>query len=324
MPMLALVLDGELKLRDDYPMPEPSHDEALIRVHQAGICNTDLELIRGYSGFRGILGHEFVGVVESHPAPEWVGQRVVGEINIACGGCDNCRAGLRAHCSRGRAVGIGGSDGAFAEYLVLPTENLHIVPPDLPDDAAVFAEPLAAAIEITEQVHIGPTDRVVILGDGKLGLLCAQVLALTQCNLTLVGHHSTSLQLAEHWGIPTRQVLPSDDLPSELGHSDVVVECTGSPDGFDTALHLVRPRGTVVLKSTYHRRANTDMNAVVVNELTLIGSRCGPFTPALHLLASGQVDVFPLIHARYPLTDALEAFGRASQRGTLKVLLDIP
>lgn len=321
--MLAIVLDGELKLRNDCPVPEPSRGEALIRVQLAGICNTDLELLRGYHGFRGIPGHEFVGVVERHPDDRWVGRRVVGEINIACGECENCRAGRRNHCSRGGAVGIRAYNGAFAEYLVLPIENLHQVPPEVPDDVAVFTEPLAAALEILYHVYIRPTDRVVILGDGKLGLLCAQVLALAPCELILVGRHPANLQLAERWDITTRQVSPGDDLPPGLDKADVVVDCTGSSAGLDAALRLVRPRGTVVLKSTYHGRANTDMTAVVVNELTLIGSRCGPFAPALHLLARGQVDVLPLIHARYPLADALEAFERATQRGTLKVLLDM-
>ncbi|MFQ5855998.1 MAG: alcohol dehydrogenase catalytic domain-containing protein [Anaerolineae bacterium] len=321
--MLALVLDDQLKLVDDYPMPTPALGEALIHVHKAGICNTDLELVRGYQGFRGILGHEFVGVVEQHPDPEWVGRRVVGEINLACGECERCQAGLRTHCLHRTVLGIAGHDGAFAEYLVLPTENLHPVPSDLPDDAAVFTEPLAAACEILQQVHIPPGDRVVLLGDGKLGLLCAQVLALTQCDLTVIGHHAGKLQLAEQWGIPTRLVSRDEDLPSDVGPADVVVECTGSPAGFDQALRLVRSRGTIVLKSTYHGRADADMTAVVVNEVTLVGSRCGPFAPALHLLTSGKVDVRSLIHARHPLADALEAFEHAARGGTLKVLLDM-
>lgn len=318
--MLALVLDDELTLVDDYPIPTPAPGEALIQVRKAGICNTDLELIRGYQGFRGVLGHEFVGLVEQHPDPDWVGQRVVGEINLVCGKCGNCLAGRRTHCPHRTVLGIAGHDGVFAEYLILPSENLHPVPSDLPDDAAVFAEPLAAAFEILQQVHIHPTDRVVLLGDGKLGLLCAQVLALTQCQLTVVGRHSNKLRLAEQWGIPAIQTLPGEAPPAKLSGADVVVECTGSPDGFDQALRLVRPRGALVLKSTYHGRADADMTTVVVNEVTLVGSRCGPFAPALHLLNTGQVDVRSLIHARYPLTDALEAFEHAAQGDTLKIL----
>ncbi|MBS1251931.1 MAG: 2-deoxy-scyllo-inosamine dehydrogenase [Anaerolineales bacterium] len=322
--MLALVLDDELRLVDDYPAPTPAHGQALIRVIKAGICNTDLELVRGYHGFQGVLGHEFVGLVEQHPDPDWVGRRVVGEINLTCGECDTCLAGRHTHCPHRTVLGIAGHDGAFGEYLVLPTENLHPVPPDLPDDAAVFTEPLAAAFEILQQAHIHPTDRVVLLGDGKLGLLCAQVLALTRCNLTIIGRHAAKLQLAEQWGIATRLVPAEEDLPADLVREvDVVVECTGSPAGFDQALRLVRPRGTLVLKSTYHGRTHADMTAVVVDEITLVGSRCGPFAPALRLLNSGKVDVLSLIHARYPLTDALEALEHAARGGTLKVLLDV-
>ena len=322
--MIALALDGEPRLIHDYPMPEPAPGEALVRVRTAGVCNTDLELVRGYIGFRGVLGHEFVGIVEQHPDPEWVGRRVVGEINIACGECENCRAGLRTHCSRGKTLGVRGHDGAFAQYLVLPAENLHLVPPELPDDVAVFTEPLAAACEILQQVHIHPTDRVVVLGDGKLGLLCAQAVALTHCDLIVVGRHPAKLRLARQWGLTTEQVGPREDVAEKLGQVDVVVECTGSPDGFGQALRLVRPRGVIVLKSTYHGLTQADMTTVVVNEITLVGSRCGPFPPALHLLASGKVDVLSLIHARYPLTDAVKAFQHAAQRGTLKILLDIP
>lgn len=319
--MLALVLDNELKLVDDYPKPTPAHDDALIRVRKAGICNTDLELVRGYQGFQGVLGHEFVGVVEQHPDPDWIGRRVVGEINLACGECGRCRAGLGNHCPHRTVLGIIGHDGAFAEYLTLPPENLYPVPEDLPDDAAVFTEPLAAAFEIFQQVQVHPTDRVILLGDGKLGLLCAQVLALTQCDLTVVGHHSAKLQLAEGWGISTRRVSSDEGLPTDLGPADIVVECTGSPTGFDQALRLVRPRGTIVLKSTYHGRADADMTTVVVDEVTLVGSRCGPFAPALRLLAGEKVDVSSLIHGRYSLGEGLEAFGHAARSDTLKVLL---
>ncbi len=322
--MLALLLDGKLDLQNDYAIPEPAAGEALVRVRKAGICNTDLELVRGYLDFHGVLGHEFVGEVEQHSDPDWVGQRVVGEINIACGQCSNCRAGRTSHCARGAAIGIQGHDGAFAEYLALPAENLHLVPPDVPDDAAVFTEPLAAAFQILQQVHVRPTDRVVVLGDGKLGLLCAQVLALTQCSLTVVGRHYSKLRLVEQRGIATFCVPAGEPMPAELHEADIVVECTGSAGGFNQALQLIRPRGTVVMKSTYSGPTEADITSAVVNEITLVGSRCGPFPPALKLLASEEVDVLSLIEARYPLTDAMQAFDHAAHRGTLKVLLDIP
>lgn len=316
--MLGLWLeDKRLSLRHDLPAPQPPPGEALVRVLCAGICNTDVELTRGYYPYRGVLGHEFVGVVESDG--EWRGARVCGEINAACGACASCRAGRRTHCERRTVLGIVDRDGAFAEYLTLPVENLHAVPEAVPDDEAVFAEPLAAALEITQQVHVRPDDRVVVVGDGKLGLLCAQVLALTGCDLTAVGRHPGKLEVLARRGIRTAL---AGEVP--VLRADMAVECTGSPAGFELARSLLRPRGTLVLKSTYAGSITVDLSRVVVDEITLVGSRCGPFAPALGLLARRQVDVRSLIHARYPLQDSLAAMERAVQPGVLKVLLEMP
>lgn len=331
--MLALVYDGEqLQLRDDYPRPVPPPGEALIRVRLAGICNTDLEIVRGYMGFRGVLGHEFVGVVEecavrseavrsearSEVECRLIGQRVVGEINAYCGECPTCRAGRPTHCPSRTTLGIWGRDGAFAGYLTLPIRNLHIVPDDVPDEVAVFTEPLAAALEILEGVHLRPTDRVVVLGDGKLGLLVAQVLALTGCDLIAVGRHREKLDILARRGIPTALESEAEGLSA-----DVVVECTGRPEGFAAARRILRPRGALVLKSTYHGRVEADLTGLVVDEITLVGSRCGPFPPALRLLQRGLVDVRSLVSAAYPLARGVEAFARAAQPGVLKVLLRI-
>lgn len=317
--MLALVYDGkDLLLRDDYPRPVPPPGEALVRVRLAGICNTDLEIVRGYMGFRGVLGHEFVGVVEDAEDRSLVGRRVVGEINAYCGECPTCRAGRPTHCPNRTTLGIWGRDGAFAEYLTLPARNLHVVPDDIPDEAAVFTEPLAAALEILEQVHLHPTDRVVVLGDGKLGLLVAQVLGLMGCDLTVVGHHRGKLDILARRGIPTALESEIEGLTA-----DVVVECTGRPEGFAVAWHILRPRGMLVLKSTYHGRVEADLTGLVVDEITLVGSRCGPFPPALRLLQRGLVDVLSLVSEVYPLAQGVEAFARAAAPGTLKVLLRV-
>ena len=289
-----------------------------MSVQLAGVCNTDLELARGYLSFRGVPGHEFVGVVEQcDSAPEWVGERVVGEINAACGQCETCRAGHPTHCPSRTTLGIAGRDGAFAEYLCLPVANLHLVPGGMPDETAVFTEPLAAACEITQAVHIRPTDSVAVLGDGKLGLLCAQVLQLTGCDLLAIGRHEESLEILARRGIQTVLAKASSFL-----EFDIVVEATGTPEGFSTARRLVRPRGTIVLKSTYHSALETNLTMVVVDEISLVGSRCGPFEPALRLLEQRLVDVTSLIHSRYRLSEGLAALERASQRGTLKVLIE--
>jgi len=316
--MQALWLEERrLRMRNDVATPEPPPGEALVRVLRAGICNTDIELTRGYYPFTGILGHEFLGVVEQGPSG-LVGRRVVGEINAVCGACSECLAGRRTHCERRTVLGIVGRHGAFADHLVLPAENLYPVPDAVSTDAAVFTEPLAAALEIQEQVRIGSNDRVLVVGDGKLGQLVAQTLALTGCALRVIGRHDAKLALLAARGIETGRA----DRATR-GEFDVAVECTGNPDGFAVAQRALRPRGTLVLKSTYAGALTLDAAAVVVNELTLVGSRCGPFAPALRLLAERRVAVEPLIHARYPLAQAVTAFEHAQRPGVLKVLLDI-
>jgi threonine dehydrogenase-like Zn-dependent dehydrogenase len=314
MPALWLE-DCALRVRGDVPIPEPPPGEALIRVLRAGICNTDLELTRGYYPFTGIPGHEFVGVVESGP-DALRGRRVVGEINAVCGACRACHNGRRTHCVRRTVLGIVGRNGAFASHLALPVENLHAVPDDVSTDAATFTEPLAAALEIQEQVQIRPTDRVLVVGDGKLGQLVAQTLALTGGDLLVVGRHESKLDLLAARGIRIGRA----DVVVE-GTFDVAVECTGNPDGFAVAQAAVRPRGTLVMKSTYAGHLTLDASRVVVRELTLVGSRCGPFPPALRLLAERRVAVESLIHARYPLREGLTAFEHATRPGVLKVLL---
>ena len=315
--MRALVCDHGLRYDPAYPEPALPSGEALVRVRLAGICNTDVELVRGYMGFQGVLGHEFVGEVVQAADPAWLGKRVVGDINAACYACETCRAGRHTHCPHRTTLGIFRRDGAFADLLRLPISNLYPVPDIVSDEQAVFVEPLAAACEILEQVTIRPTDRVVVLGDGKLGLLVSAVLRLTGADLRLVGRHPDKLAIAAAWGVAAQE--GTGDLPA--GWADVVVECTGSPTGFALARKLLRPRGTLVLKSTYHGDLPVDMSALVVDEITLVGSRCGPFAPALRLLESGLVDPTPLISARYALSDGEAAFVRAVEPGVLKVLL---
>jgi 2-desacetyl-2-hydroxyethyl bacteriochlorophyllide A dehydrogenase len=310
--------DRRLAHRNDVPMPEPPPGHALVRVRLAGICNTDLELLDGYYPFRGVPGHEFVGEVAAAPGNEaWHGRRVVGEINLRCGACPTCLRGLENHCERRSVLGIRAKDGAFATFLTLPFANLHAVADALGDDAAVFAEPLAAALQVQAQVPFTGGERVAVIGDGKLGLLVAQTLALRGCELLLVGRHPAKLEVAARRGI---RIGAPDDLQER--RYDVVVECTGNAAGLAAALRAVRPRGTVVLKSTYRGTADASFAAVVVDEITLVGSRCGPFGPALTLLEGGAVDVASLVHARYPLRDGVAAFAHAAQPGVLKVLLD--
>ena len=316
--MKAIWLEGgQLRLRHSIPVPEPPAGEALVRVQSAGICNTDVELARGYYPYAGVPGHEFVGVVERGPA-QLQGRRVVGEINAVCGQCAACRAGRRTHCERRTVLGIVNRNGAFAEYLTLPTENLHAVPDTVSNDSAVFVEPLAAALEIQEQVRITPDTQVLVVGDGKLGQLVAQTLALTGCRLSVVGRYGPKLSLLTARGIA---VVRGEAVGR--GAFDVAVECTGNHLGFGTALKALRPRGTLVMKSTYADTLTFNAATVVVNELTLIGSRCGPFPKALDLLARHAVDVAPMVQARYPLERALDAFDHAQRPGTLKVIFDI-
>jgi alcohol dehydrogenase len=328
--MRALVCGEGIRYDPRFADPVQPPGEALVRVRLAGICNTDLELVRGYMGFRGVLGHEFVGDVVQASDRAWAGVRVVGDINAACYACDVCRSGRHTHCPNRTTLGIAGRDGAFAEFLLLPTANLYAVPASVPDEKAVFAEPLAAACEILEQIDIQPTDRVLILGDGKLGLLVAAVVRLTGADLALVGRHAAKLAIAKKWGICVHlaergaqgDALPAGKSPMEgIGKADIVIECTGSTSGLAGALQLVRPGGTVVLKSTYHGNLSVDMSGIVVDEVSLIGSRCGPFAPALRLLESELIDPTPLISGVFPLSEGQAALDYAAQQGVLKVLL---
>ncbi|QSV74145.1 MAG: alcohol dehydrogenase catalytic domain-containing protein [Aphanizomenon flos-aquae KM1D3_PB] len=309
--------NNQLELRTNIPIPEPPPGEALVRVLRAGICNTDLELIKGYYPYTGIIGHEFVGIVEQGPK-QLINQRVVGEINAACGNCRFCRRGQPTHCENRTVLGIVNRNGAFAEYLSLPIENLHLVPENVSTAAATFTEPIAAALEIQQQIQISKDDRVLVVGDGKLGQLIAQTLALTGCELLVVGRHEDKLINLAGKGIKTGLADSVTDR-----YFDISVDCTGNPEGFNIARRALRPRGKLILKSTYAGNLSLDASSLVVDEITLIGSRCGPFVPALELLATGKVDVQYLIDSSYPLSQGLEAFEKAKTKGVLKVLLEM-
>jgi threonine dehydrogenase-like Zn-dependent dehydrogenase len=313
--MLALSLEETLAVRE-MPSPTPAPGEALIKVTMAGVCNTDIELVRGYMGFRGILGHEFVGIVESSANPYLMGKRVVGEINCVCHACTYCKMEMPHHCLNRTVLGILGRNGAFAEYLCLPEENLHLVPDSLPDEVAVFTEPVAAAFRIVEQINFVGTERVIVLGDGKLGQVIAQVLSLHARDMLCVGRHAWKLGLLKKLGI--RTALTEEDIP--VG-ADVVVDATGSQAGLNRALSLVRPEGTVVLKSTVANATPIEFSLPVINEIRILGSRCGPFRPALEALTLGNVDVSRLITEIHPLADADHALARAQSPGVMKVLI---
>jgi threonine dehydrogenase-like Zn-dependent dehydrogenase len=314
--MLALTRhDSQLGMRQ-IDVPVRKSGEALVRVRMAGVCNTDLEIARGYMSFEGVLGHEFVGEVVDTDDAHWLGARVAGEINLACRKCETCARGLVRHCPNRSVLGILGKDGAFAEYLTLPIVNLHRVPDNVPDRAACFVEPIAACFEILEQVPLRGHERIAILGDGKLGQLIAMVLHERAAAPILIGKHEPKLQRARARGLRTASA-------SELAHKsfDIVIEATGSPSGMQTALHLVRPRGTLVLKSTYHGALTLDAAPLVIDEITLVGSRCGPFVPAIASLAAHHVQPDSLIDAVFPLSEAHQALQRAAEPGVLKVLL---
>lgn len=316
--MRALYFDGQLQMRD-LPRPEPGPGEALVRVRLAGICRTDLEVLKGYHGFRGIPGHEFVGVVEGPPSSPFLGQRVVGEINIGgCGECDHCFWVSKRHCQHRRVLGLLGKDGAFAEYLTLPESNLHLVPEELPDEAAVFTEPLAAALAAEELLEGLIPAPILVIGDGPLGLLISFVFGLQGFPTILVGHHPEHLQLAAAYGVET---FLEAELPArEFG---VVVEASGSPSGLELALARVHPQGLVIVKSIYAGKAPLSLTDLVVKEVKLVGSRCGPFGRALAFLTKGGLDPRPLIAGIFPFSEALTAISRAQGRGTLKILLDL-
>ena len=316
--MLSLWLENQtLSIRTNVSEPKLARGEALVRVRLAGVCSTDLELVRGYLPFSGIPGHEFVGEVTQSPDDSsLVGKRVVGEINIACGKCEMCLSGLIRHCEHRKTLGIRDWNGVFAEYLTLPLKNLHQVPDTIPDEMAVFTEPLAAAHEILEQVNLHTGQRVLVIGAGRLGQLVAQTLALIDCRLDVLARHPRQRELLVFRKI---NVVSEEDIFK--GKYDVVIEATGSPNGFTLARLAIRPRGTIVLKSTYQGNTKVDFSTIVVDELTLVGSRCGSFEPALELLASGKVDPRPLIEANYPLEQGITAFEHAARPGVFKVLI---
>jgi alcohol dehydrogenase len=315
--MLAVHLENRRVEVRDQPRPHRPEGFALIRLLCGGICNTDLELQRGYYGFAGTPGHEFVGEVIEADSPAWVGRRVVGEINLACGACEWCRRGLGRHCPRRTVLGIVNHPGAFREFLTLPERNLHALPNALPTERAVFVEPLAAACEILDQVALPCGAEIAVLGDGKLGLLIALVLNAYGHHVHQFGRHAAKLEIASRAGVATEAA--SGTLP-DMAY-DWVVDATGSPEGLRQAVRMTRPRGTVILKSTVHGLVGVDTAPVIVNEITLVGSRCGRFEPALDLLSRNLIPVEEMISERLPLADAPRAFERAAQKGVLKVLL---
>src|SRR5687767_1435320 len=314
--MRALVFDQTLSFRPRHPEPTPE-GECVVRVRQAGVCATDLEIVKGYMGFRGVLGHEFVGEVIQSPVKELIGQRVVGEINAVCGRCDLCLSGLSSHCRKRTVLGILNRDGAFADLLRLPAANLHVLPKTVDNDAAVFVEPLAAAFQVLKQVQVDSKKWVTVLGDGRLGLLVAQVLRDAGCPVRVIGKHPDKLALCEKWSIRAR---PLADIA--LRHDqDVVVDCTGSAAGIELALQMVRPRGTVVLKSTAAAGRPLNLAPAVIDEINIIGSRCGPFREAIKALAEKRIDTASLIHRRMRLDQGVEALDLAGRPGVLKVIL---
>ncbi|MFQ5432284.1 MAG: alcohol dehydrogenase catalytic domain-containing protein [Nitrospinota bacterium] len=317
--MKAIYFDGKAKrliYRDDIPIPEPARGEALIKVVKAGICRTDLEITKGYMGFDGIPGHEFVGVVEKSDDDSLTGSRVVGEINCGCGVCGACMHGDKNHCSARSVLGIKGRNGVFAEYTTLPVENLHHVPDFVSDDEAVFVEPLAAAYRVVEQVIIRGKS-ILVLGDGRLGLLIAKVAAVIRGNVTLCGRHPEKLALAGGKEIAT---LLESELKNDRQY-DIVIDATGNPDGVAIALSHTRPRGQLILKTTVSEPVKMDLNKVVIDEISVIGSRCGPFEHALALLEMKEIDVTMLIQKKFKLEQGLEAFEAAAKPGALKILL---
>ena len=315
--MLALRVDRKRLAVKDVEKPDRP-DEVLVRVLLSGICNTDLEIARGYAGFNGTIGHEFVGVVEESSDRALVGRRVVGEINAGCGNCDLCRAGDSRHCPNRTVLGIHGRDGAHAEFLQLPAINILPVPENVPDEHAVFTEPLAAACGVVERVKIDSSDRVAVIGDGKLGLLCAQVIALSGAPTLLIGKHSSKLRIAERRGI---EIMTPKQALKRKQQFDVVVEASGAASGFGLALDLLRPKGQLVLKSTFHGKTELDAARIVVDEISIVGSRCGRFSPALDLLKKAAIDVDSLISEEYPLSNGVHAMRRAGTKGVMKVLL---
>lgn len=317
--MKAVVFDEGLKLVNDYEKPSPKKGEALVKISMAGICNTDYEITKGYMGYKGVLGHEFVGTVEeiNDENKSLLGKRVVGEINCGCGNCEWCHQGLERHCPSRQTLGIWQKDGCFSEYLTMPLDTLLEVPKNVSDEQAVFVEPLAAGLEILEQLHIQPIQKVIILGDGKLGLATSLALNASNIDVLLVGKHQNKLDIAKAQGVKVK-LLSDLEIKKEW---DFVVEATGSISGFEMALNLTKPRGTLVLKSTVAASKEFNLAPIVIDEIRVQGSRCGRFAPALRLLASEKLDFSPLISAIYPVDKAIEAFEKNKEKDTLKVLI---
>lgn len=317
--MKAVVFNNELKLVDNYAKPELQKGEALVRVLMAGICNTDFEITKGYMGYNGVLGHEFVGLVEEINSEDksLLNKRVVGEINCGCGECDYCKQGLERHCFNRQTLGIWKKDGCMAQYVTMPIKNLLEVPQNVSDEEAVMVEPLAAALEILEQLHIRPDAKVLVLGDGKLGLTIALALSGAGLDVTQVGKHSNKLAITKKQGIKT---ILLDELKITKTW-DVVVEATGSINGVETALSLTRPRGILVLKSTVASGKEFNFAPIVVDEITILGSRCGQFAPALRLLEQKRIDFKPLITDVYSVDNAIEAFEKNKEKSSIKVLI---
>ena len=312
--MKATYFDGK-KITFDKNFPKPNTEETIVKVNLAGICGTDLEILDGYMAYNGILGHEFVGIVEKSENHNLIGKRVVGEINAGCGVCDSCKNGMERHCPNRTVLGILKRNGAFAEFLSLPAKNLHKIPDSISDEQAVFVEPLAAAFEIKEQVKIDPQWNIAVVGDGRLAQLISQVLKLSCTNVTCFGRHKNKLQVLEKFEIKTKIGIESSD---EF-HFDLVVESTGRNSGFSDTMKLIKPRGTVILKSTIASKENLDLTSTVVNEITLIGSRCGLFKPAIDALASGMIIVDDMVDSTYSLEQFSDAISYAKQPTSLKV-----
>ena len=315
--MRALVFDQSLSFQPRHRDPVEVDGDTLLRVRQAGICATDLEITRGYMGYKGVLGHEFVSDVVSSSQKDLVGQRVAGEINVVCGRCDLCLSGLSSHCRARSVLGILNHDGAFADFVRLPSTNLHVLPKSIDDDQAVFIEPLAAAFQVLKQIKLDGRKWVTVLGDGRLGLLVAQVLRNAGCPVRVIGKHADKLAMCEKWQIRSR---PLDDI-TPRHDQDVVVDCTGSANGFELAMQIVRPRGTIVLKSTFAAGKPLNLAPLVIDEINVIGSRCGPFREAIRALAEKQIDVASLITRRMKLEQGMEAIELAGRPGVLKVIL---
>ena len=317
--MKALVFDNELKYVENYPNPIPNKGEVLIKVTHAGICNTDVEITKGYMGFKGICGHEFLGIVEEVNAEDksLLGKRVTGEINLGCNNCPDCFNNMQRHCQNRQTFGILKKDGAFAEYVTLPIENVIEIPDSISDEDAILIEPLAAALEILEQVHIKPADKVAILGDGKLGLLISLVLSTTQADVVTIGKHENKLDILNKQGIKTKFLKDANEMKCY----DIVVDATGSVDGFEKAISLVKPRGIFVLKSTVAAEKPLNLAPVVIDEITIVGSRCGQFRPALRLLEKKVLDLKPMLSKTFDFANAKEAFEYAQEKGVLKVVM---